>query len=119
MSQASDSPTPIEVDVQTVQKWLKNRDDRDELVLIDCREDEEFAAASIEGAVLMPMSRWQDEMSKLKDWPDKHLVVYCHHGRRSLQVVSWLRKNGFPNAQSMQGGIDAWSIEIDPQVARY
>ena len=116
MSQASDSPTPIEVDVRTVQKWLKNRDD---LVLIDCREDDEFAAASIDGASLMPMSRWQDEMTKLENWSDKHLVVHCHHGRRSLQVVSWLRKNGFPNAQSMQGGIDAWSNEIDPQVPRY
>ncbi len=116
MSQSSDSPTTVEVDVQTVQKWLKDRDD---LVLIDCREDDEYAVASIAGAELMPMSRWQDEISKLDNWQGKHLVVHCHHGRRSLQVVAWLRKNGFPTAQSMSGGIDAWSIEIDPEVPRY
>ncbi len=52
------------------------------LFLIDCREDNEYAVASIAGAELMPMSRWQDEIPKLDNWQGKHLVVHCHHGRR-------------------------------------
>jgi adenylyltransferase/sulfurtransferase len=47
------------------------------------------------------------------------IVVYCHHGVRSLNVVNWLRQQGIPNVQSMEGGIDAWSVLIDPAVARY
>ncbi len=107
---------PVEVDVQTVQSLLKEQPN---LVLIDCREDDEFATASIEGAELMPMSRWGDELHKLAAWKDRQIVVHCHHGRRSLQVVAWLRNNGFPTAQSMAGGIDAWSLQIDPSVPRY
>jgi rhodanese-related sulfurtransferase len=45
--------------------------------------------------------------------------VFCHHGVRSLHVVNWLRGHGIENAQSMQGGIDAWSRRIDPTVPRY
>lgn len=116
MSSTESNSQAVEVDVKTVQNWLTNRAD---LVLIDCREDDEFAAASIAGAELMPMSRWGDEMHKLEGWSDRHLVVHCHHGRRSLQVVAWLRNNGFPSAQSMAGGIDAWSLLIDPTVPRY
>jgi rhodanese-related sulfurtransferase len=47
------------------------------------------------------------------------LVVFCHHGMRSLQVVSWLREQGLEGCVSMQGGIDQWSREIDPAVPRY
>jgi rhodanese-related sulfurtransferase len=46
-------------------------------------------------------------------------VVHCHHGGRSLRVAHWLREQGFANAQSMAGGIDRWSQEIDPSVPRY
>ncbi|MEQ9070975.1 MAG: rhodanese-like domain-containing protein [Gimesia chilikensis] len=47
------------------------------------------------------------------------MIVYCHHGMRSLQVASWLSQNGFTNVKSMQGGIDAWSCEIDDTKPRY
>ncbi len=45
--------------------------------------------------------------------------MFCHRGQRSLQVVSWLREQGIENCQSMAGGIDRWSLEIDPSVPRY
>jgi len=48
-----------------------------------------------------------------------HLVVYCHHGIRSRQVVEWLRAQGLAKARSLAGGIDAWSLEIDPDMPRY
>ena len=47
------------------------------------------------------------------------IVVLCHHGMRSLQVVGWLREQGVENCTSMAGGIDRWSLEIDPKVPRY
>lgn len=110
------SAPPIEVDAPTVHAWLGQRDD---LVLIDCREESEFVVAKIPGAVLMPMSKWADASSKLDGLHGKHLVVHCHHGVRSLRVVNWLRSNGFPDAQSMIGGIDAWSEQVDATVPRY
>jgi rhodanese-related sulfurtransferase len=50
---------------------------------------------------------------------DERLVVVCHHGVRSMNVTTWLRRQGFEKAQSLRGGIDAWSVEVDPKVARY
>lgn len=107
---------PMEVDVATVRQWLEQRPD---VALIDCREPNEAQVASIPGAVLIPMSEWSDAAAKLEALRGKHVVVHCHHGGRSLRVAQWLRANGFPAAQSMSGGIDAWSIEIDPTTPRY
>lgn len=50
---------------------------------------------------------------------DSEIVVFCHHGARSAMVVEWLRRNGFPRAVNLSGGIDAWSVEVDPDVRRY
>ena len=47
------------------------------------------------------------------------LIVFCHHGVRSLNVVNWLRRQGVENCWSMAGGIDLWSLAIDPGVPRY
>jgi rhodanese-related sulfurtransferase len=55
----------------------------------------------------------------LEPLKDKSIIVHCHHGGRSLRMVLWMRKNGFLNCLNMAGGIDAWSIEIDPEVPQY
>ena len=86
--------------------------------LIDVREVWEFETAHVEGSLLMPMgevpARAQQELD-----PEERLLVMCHHGMRSLNVAVWLRGQGFEGAQSVRGGIDAWSKEVDPGVARY
>jgi rhodanese-related sulfurtransferase len=51
--------------------------------------------------------------------PDGRIVVICHHGVRSLNVANWLRNQGFDQAQSLRGGIDAWARDVDPAVMRY
>ncbi len=89
------------------------------IILIDCREQSEWDVANIAGAILMPMSNWANEIERLKEMEGERIVVHCHHGGRSLRVVNWLRENGYPKAQNMVGGIDAWSEEIDPSVAKY
>jgi rhodanese-related sulfurtransferase len=85
---------------------------------IDVREPWEFATAHISGAVLMPMGEVPARAHQELD-PDERLVILCHHGQRSLNVAVWLRNQGFEQAQSLRGGIDAWSAEVDPAIARY
>jgi rhodanese-related sulfurtransferase len=86
--------------------------------LIDVREPWEFATAKIEGSVLIPMGDVPARAHQELD-PDERLVVLCHHGARSLNVTVWLRNQGFENVQSLRGGIDAWSAEVDAKVPRY
>ena len=88
--------------------------------LIDVREPNEFALARIEGSELIPMRQVPGELQRLEARADEApLIVFCHHGVRSLNVVNWLRNQGLEACQSMAGGIDAWSLSIDPSVPRY
>jgi rhodanese-related sulfurtransferase len=86
--------------------------------LIDVREEGEYAAARIEGAELLPLSRAQEWLAQLA--PDEELVFFCHVGGRSQQVASYLaHQRGFTNVANMVGGIEDWSLRIDPAVPRY
>lgn len=87
-------------------------------VLVDVREPEEHAICHIEQARLFPMRSIPQHLGEL-DAEDLPLIVFCHHGVRSLSVVDWLRRQGIENCQSMAGGIDLWSRQIDPSVPRY
>ena len=86
--------------------------------LLDVRETWEVETARIEGAKLMPMGDVPSRAHQELD-PEDHIVVYCHHGVRSMNVTVWLRQQGFEKAQSMAGGIDAWSRTVDPKVPVY
>jgi len=86
--------------------------------LIDVREPWEFATTHVEGSLPIPMGDVPARAHQELD-PEERLVVMCHHGVRSMNVTVWLRNQGFENAQSMRGGIDAWSAEVDGSVARY
>jgi rhodanese-related sulfurtransferase len=108
--------TNLEIDCQSIQARLQSGAAG---LLLDCREPDEYAVAKIAGAVLVPMSELTNRLSELEAYRDVPLAVHCHHGGRSLRVARWLRENGFPQAQSMAGGIDEWSREIDPSVPRY
>jgi rhodanese-related sulfurtransferase len=108
--------TPLEIDVQAVKRAI---DAGDDLMLIDCREADEYALAKIEGSKLLPMSEIADRLGELQGYRQKRIVVHCHMGGRSLRVARWLRDQGFSQAQSMAGGIDDWSLQIDPSVPRY
>jgi rhodanese-related sulfurtransferase len=86
-------------------------------VLLDVREPWEHQEARIEGSTLMPMGDVPARAHQELDL-EARIVAICHHGVRSMSVVAWLREQGFENAQSLRGGIDAWS-EIDSSVPRY
>jgi rhodanese-related sulfurtransferase len=86
--------------------------------LLDVREPWEFETAKIEGAKLIPMGDVPARAHRELD-PDEHIVVFCHHGMRSLSVTNWLRQQGFEKAQSVRGGIDGWARTVDPKVPLY
>jgi rhodanese-related sulfurtransferase len=86
--------------------------------IIDVREPWEHETARVEGSLLMPMGEVPARAHQELD-PEEHLVVLCHHGVRSMNVTVWLRNQGFEQAQSIRGGIDAWSAEVDPAIPRY
>ena len=101
----------------TVQKLEDMRASGEKHTLLDIRETEEVAIASIDGAIHIPMNTIPDNLHKLpKDHP---IVVMCHVGGRSLQVQMWLQANGYENAINLEGGIQSWSTEIDPSVPQY
>jgi len=108
--------TPLEIDCHEVQA---RREQGEEFLLLDCREPVEHARAKIDGATLIPMGQLQDRLEELEPHREAAIVVYCHHGGRSMMVTEFLRARGFADAQNMAGGIDAWSQLIDPAVPRY
>jgi rhodanese-related sulfurtransferase len=85
--------------------------------LIDVRGREEWDAAHIDGSTFFT----EDLMSAMmSDWPKETDVVFvCHHGVRSLDAAAYFAGHGFQNVRSMTGGIDAWSLEVDPELPRY
>ncbi len=90
----------------------------EEFTLLDVREPWEFETAHMESAKLVPMGDVPSRAHQELD-PDAHIVVVCHHGVRSMNVAVWLRQQGFEKAQSMRGGIDSWSRQIDRSVPTY
>lgn len=108
---------PLEITPQEIKQRV---DAGEKLILVDVREPGEFQQARIDGAELIPMRTIPAELQRLEAHADEaRLIVYCHHGVRSLNVVNWLREQGVAGCQSMAGGIDRWSREIDPSVPRY
>jgi rhodanese-related sulfurtransferase len=108
---------PLESTPHDIQRRI---DAGEQTVLIDVREPEEFAITRIEGTTLIPMRNIPANLQQLEATADENtLIVFCHHGVRSLNVVHWLREQGVSTCQSMAGGIDAWSALVDQSVPRY
>ncbi|MCU0703179.1 MAG: rhodanese-like domain-containing protein [Fimbriiglobus sp.] len=89
------------------------------VVLIDCREPEEYAICRIEGSTLLPLGELARRADEVEVPEGAMVVVYCHHGVRSINGAFMLARAGIPNVASMAGGIEAWSVLIDPSVPRY
>ena len=86
-------------------------------MLLDVREAWELSIARLDPALHMPMNDVPDRLDELN--PDQEIVVLCHHGRRSRQVVAFLKQSGFRQVLNLVGGIDAWSADVDPGVPVY
>ena len=87
------------------------------VLLVDVRQPEEHAHCALPDSVLIPLSELMGRVDEVQ--PDGALVVvYCHHGVRSLSGAAILQRAGV-NAASLAGGIDRWSLTVDPAVPRY
>ena len=93
---------PLNIDVQTAASLM----DRDDVVLIDVREQSEYDEGHIPGITLIPMSEIQQRVSEIPT--DKTVILTCRSGNRSSQVFDWLKEGGYDNILNMQGGILAW-----------
>ncbi len=91
----------------------------EQLLLLDVREPAEFEKARIAGSRLIPLGQLEARLQELADWKDGRVVAHCRSGARSAKACALLRKAGFQNVINMTGGIDAWSITVDPSVPRY
>lgn len=104
-------------DLQITPLDVKQRLDRGaKILLVDVRQEWEHKTCRIEGATLVPLDSMASSLALFQG--AQEVVVYCHHGVRSLNAVVWLRQQGIA-ARSMSGGIARWSEEIDPSVPRY
>lgn len=88
-------------------------------VLIDVREGWEREIARLPGDLHIPMNDIPRRLSEIVLPPGGVIVAYCHAGVRSLAVAAFLEESGLPNVLSLEGGIDAWSSEVDPRTPRY
>lgn len=87
--------------------------------LVDVREEAEHATASLPGSLLIPLGELPERLDELDELRDREVVVYCHHGVRSRSGAALLIAAGFRDVVSLRGGIDAWSLRVDPRVPRY
>ena len=92
-------------------------DQGEKLIFIDVREPWEYEVCRIEGARHVPLGALAASLQTLPDVDE--VICYCHHGIRSLDAATWLRFQGIEKAKSLSGGIERWSVEIDPDVPRY
>lgn len=107
--------TSLQISVQELDERLKRGD---AIRLIDCREPWENEHVCLEHSTLIPMNDTPAHLDGIRTM-EGQLVVYCHHGVRSMHVVQWLRVQGVENVVSLAGGIDAWSLEVEPDLPRY
>jgi rhodanese-related sulfurtransferase len=111
---ADDLFANIEITPREV-KELQSRGES--FLFVDVREKWEYDTTHIEGSTLIPLGEIPANLARLEQ-PDA-VILFCHHGMRSLDAAAWLRSQGVEGARSMAGGIDRWSQEIDPRVPRY
>lgn len=89
----------------------------EKIKILDVRESEEFEICALKDACLIPLDELGKRLSELD--PNEEIVLYCHHGMRSIHAALMLKQKGFQHVQSLQGGIDAWACLIDPSMERY
>ena len=102
----------------TPEEFKSLRERGESFTLLDVREPKELSLAGLAGSLNMPMGEVAARAHQELD-SDAHIVVMCHHGVRSLNVANWLRQQGFEQAQSLRGGIDAWARKMDKAIALY
>jgi len=118
MSRLPDPQSSMELSVHDVAKWI-HLPAGERPRLIDCRERSEVDFCRIEGSEWLPLREFPQSMERFDSNVERGVVVYCHHGMRSMHAVVFLRARGIEQSFSMAGGIEQWSREVDEAVERY
>jgi adenylyltransferase/sulfurtransferase len=108
-----------EVPLTTAYELSVRRTGGEAVFLLDVREPDEHSRAHIAGARLIPLDELAGRVGELEEWRGQEVVVHCHHGGRSEKACRVLRDAGFGQVSSLDGGIEAWSVTVDPEVPRY
>jgi adenylyltransferase/sulfurtransferase len=104
--------------VITVEELKSRLDAGEKIRLIDVRERTEYGTAKIEGSELKPLGQIANWANELAD-KGEEIVLHCHHGMRSDHACQYLAAQGFTDVKNLIGGIDEWSLKVDPSVPRY
>lgn len=107
---------PVALPPETLKEWL---DQGKKVYLLDVRHPAEHQFAALENSVLIPLHDLPSALDEVQPEAGVPVVVYCHHGIRSLSGAAILENAGFPPVYSLEGGLDAWSVKIDPSIPRY
>lgn len=99
-----------------VEAWLKSAKPPK---LLDVRQPEEHELVALPDSLLLPLGELYSRAEELEAWKDQDVVVYCHHGIRSLNAIGQLKHLGFTKLHNLAGGIDRWSLEVDRALPRY
>lgn len=105
---------PLQIEHEILAAW---RADSVAHTLIDVREPWETELCRIDGSLDLPMGEIAESIDLIPK--DRPVVVLCHHGMRSMQVVGWLRGQGWNNATNLRGGIELWAARVAPGMRRY
>jgi len=114
-SEMSSSAFPLEISVADTKALLDTPGSN--ALLVDVREPHELQICQIGNATHIPMRQIPENVDVLPR--DKHLLIHCHHGSRSLRVTEYLRAKGFTAVSNVAGGIDAWAQQFAPDMQRY
>lgn len=96
--------------------WLADKT-REQPLLLDVREPDEFAYCAIAGSISMPMGMVPSRQQEID--PERDVVCICHHGVRSMQVAMFLERAGCEKVINLVGGVEAWARDVDPSMPVY
>ncbi len=116
---ALDAPPPYAELPAAALQQLRSAESENEFLLLDVRESDEFDTAHISGARLIPLGVLESRLHELANWKERRVVVHCHTGARSAKACALLCDAGFREVSNLTGGIEAWSLTVDPSVPRY
>jgi rhodanese-related sulfurtransferase len=106
----------VELAALELSEWLQSENPP---LLLDVREVDEHKFVALPDSKLIPLGELPARVAEIAEWKDRDVLVYCHHGIRSLHAIRFLRGEGFSKLRNLSGGIHAWACEVDPEMKRY
>lgn len=108
----------IQIKQISVEELKEKLDKKENFTLVDCREKDEYEKCRIEGSTLIPLSEFVNRGPAELN-PESQIIIHCHHGGRAQKACELLTSQGFKDVINVKGGIEEWSLKIDPKVPRY